>query len=243
MRGDDAIRSRAELSGLTPLLAFSSFVFSINYKNGIHRECRNECRRDFSLALVAGCSGDDAVAKPEGDLVGAYRAVFREANPYDDHRIGRDGGEIAARRFAASGPIDGPPILVIHGYPESQHLYDRVIPLLRPTRDVISFDFLGWGDSDKPDADSHCYDAASLKTDMEAVIAYFALKQLVVVVHDASGWPGIDWALDNPEQTAALVLLNTVYHPSAGATPPEGLAQFAASGPAAPSATFWWQRP
>jgi haloalkane dehalogenase len=37
------------------------------------------------------------------------------------------------------------------------------------------------------------------------------LQQPVLVVHDASGPPGIDWALDHPGQTAALVLLNTYY--------------------------------
>jgi pimeloyl-ACP methyl ester carboxylesterase len=118
----------------------------------------------------------------------------------------------------------------MHGYPDSQHLYDAVVPLLRRTHDVVTFDFLGWGDSDKPAPSAHRYDAASLRADLEAVLARFGLDRVVIVVHDASGWPGIDWSLDHPEQTAALVVLNTVYHPAATARPPEGLAQYAASG-------------
>ena len=47
------------------------------------------------------------------------------------------------------------------------------------------------------------------------------------MVHDASGWPGIDWALDNPDRVASLIVLNTVYHPSPASRPPEGLAQYA----------------
>jgi haloalkane dehalogenase len=34
----------------------------------------------------------------------------------------------------------------------------------------------------------------------------------VLVAHDASGLPAIDWALDNPGRVATLVLLNTYYH-------------------------------
>src|SRR6201987_2185870 len=36
------------------------------------------------------------------------------------------------------------------GFPDNLHLYDRVLPDLSPARRVITFDFLGWGASDKP---------------------------------------------------------------------------------------------
>jgi len=37
----------------------------------------------------------------------------------------------------------------MHGFPDNVHVYDRLIPALRG-RQVITFDFLGWGASDKP---------------------------------------------------------------------------------------------
>jgi haloalkane dehalogenase len=102
--------------------------------------------------------------------------------------------------------------------------------LLRRQREVVTFDFLGWGASDKPPPGVHRYDAASLRADLEAVMEHYGFEKSVLVVHDASGWPGIDWALDHPERVAALVILNTVYHPTETARPPEGLAQFAVVG-------------
>src|SRR5262245_17563660 len=43
----------------------------------------------------------------------------------------------------------GPTIVLMHGFPDSHHLYDRLVPYLRD-RHVVVFDFLGWGESDKP---------------------------------------------------------------------------------------------
>jgi haloalkane dehalogenase len=47
---------------------------------------------------------------------------------------------------------EGPTIVLMHGFPDNLHLYDRLIPHLSPPRRVIAFDFLGWGASDKPPA-------------------------------------------------------------------------------------------
>ena len=159
-----------------------------------------------------------------------YISAFRSRNPYTDHDVARGPYRLAARRFEASGPVSGPPVILLHGYPDSQHLYDAVVPILRRERDVVTFDFLGWGASDKPDPSSHRYDAAGLRADLEAVIDSFGYERATIVVHDASGWPGIDWALDHPDRVAALVILNTVYHPSATSRAPEGLDQYAGAG-------------
>jgi pimeloyl-ACP methyl ester carboxylesterase len=164
------------------------------------------------------------------DVVGRYIQHFRAQHPYTDHSIARGEYRLAARRFAPVEAASGPPVVLLHGYPDSQHLYDAVVPLLRRQREVVTFDFLGWGASDKPAPDAHRYDAASLRTDLDAVMAHFGFEKSVLVVHDASGWPGIDWALDHPERVAGLVILNTVYHPTETARPPEGLAQFAVPG-------------
>jgi pimeloyl-ACP methyl ester carboxylesterase len=172
------------------------------------------------------------VEEPPRSALDQYIEEFRDENPYTDREVTRGSYRLAARHFEASAAASGPPIILMHGYPDSQHLHDAVVPLLRREREVVTFDFLGWGASDKPGPSDHDYNAASLRTDLEAVIDHFDHDEVTLVVHDASGWPGIDWALDNPDRVASLVVLNTVYHPSPTATPPEGLAQYAASGPA-----------
>ena len=97
----------------------------------------------------------------------------------------------------------------MHGFPDNLHLYDRLIPYLWPPRRVVTFDFLGWGDSDKPLG--YAYTSKNQVLDLDAVIKQRKLGQLVLVAHDASGPPAIDWALEHSDQVAALVLLNTYY--------------------------------
>ncbi len=102
-----------------------------------------------------------------------------------------------------------PAIILMHGFPDNLHLYDRLVPYLSPRRRVVTFDFLGWGASDKPA--SYAYTATNQGLDLEAVIQQLALSQVILVAHDASGPPAIDWALAQPEHVAGLVLLNTYY--------------------------------
>jgi pimeloyl-ACP methyl ester carboxylesterase len=45
--------------------------------------------------------------------------------------------------------------------------------------------------------------------DLDTVIAQLKLGPVVLVAHDASGPPAIDWALAHPERVEGLVLLNT----------------------------------
>jgi pimeloyl-ACP methyl ester carboxylesterase len=60
--------------------------------------------------------------------------------------VQRDRYRIYAREY----PGEDPAIILMHGFPDNLHLYDRLVPYLSPPRRVITFDFLGWGSSDKP---------------------------------------------------------------------------------------------
>ena len=109
---------------------------------------------------------------------------------------------------------EGVPVVLMHGFPDNLHLYDRLFPHLAGRAPVIRFDFLGWGRSDKPTG--YPYTATNQVGDLAAVIdaasAHVDTERVVLVAHDASGPPAIDWALANPERVARLVLLNTYYH-------------------------------
>src|SRR5262249_12189083 len=104
----------------------------------------------------------------------------------------------------------GPPIILMHGFPDNHHLYDRLLPHLGGGR-VVTFDFLGWGDSDKP-AD-HAYTTDAQTAELDRVIAALNVDRVILVAHDASGPPAIDWALAHPDRVERLVLLNTYYSP------------------------------
>ena len=119
--------------------------------------------------------------------------------------VQRDQHRIYVREYAGEEPT----IILMHGFPDNLHLYDRLIPYLSPSRRIVTFDFLGWGDSDKPLG--YPYTAKNQEVDLDIVIKQLKLAQVVLVAHDASGPPAIDWALNHPDQVAALVLLNTYY--------------------------------
>jgi pimeloyl-ACP methyl ester carboxylesterase len=178
------------------------------------------------LALLLSACASPAVTQAAFD---AHQSRFSAAQPHVQHRVGRpDGGQLAVREFNPGLRGRSPTLVLMHGFPDNQHLYDALIPLLARSHHVLSFDFLGWGASDKPA--TALYDVASQRTDLDAVTAHFGLQQVVPVLHDMSGPVGIDWVLDNPQRSRALVLLNTYYNPSPTLQAPPAIEVFASKG-------------
>jgi haloalkane dehalogenase len=143
----------------------------------------------------------------------AERDFAADAVNYTETWVRRGAHRIYARTTGPArrdGDGAGPPLVLLHGFPDNLHLYDRLLPYLRPARQVVTFDFLGWGASDKPAG--YPYTATNQTGDLDAVIDQLGLDRVVLVAHDASGPPAIDWALAHPERVAGLVLLNTYYH-------------------------------
>jgi pimeloyl-ACP methyl ester carboxylesterase len=136
---------------------------------------------------------------------------------YDEPTVRREDHRLYVRDYPGSEPA----IILMHGFPDNLHLYDRVVPLLAEGRRVVTFDFLGWGRSDK--SAGYAYTASNQTGDLDAVIGHLQLDSVVLVAHDASGPPAIDWALDHPERVSALVLLNTYYGGMSGLRPPEAI--------------------
>jgi pimeloyl-ACP methyl ester carboxylesterase len=167
---------------------------------------------------------------------------------FKEQFIQRDQHRIYAREYAGEEPA----IILMHGFPDNLHLYDRLLPYLAPQRRIVTFDFLGWGSSDKPPG--YPYTAKNQEGDLDAVVKQLKLGQVVLVAHDASGPPAIDWAIDHSDQVAALVLLNTYYCEMPTLKPPEAIWLFSTAlvrGVARPVSRmfdnlifrrmYWWQ--
>jgi haloalkane dehalogenase len=169
------------------------------------------CAGLFSLSFLgaAGCASPVSTESRASDYK-QYIAEFKAKNTFIDHTLTRaDGHNINAREFGVAFKGKAPTIVMMHGFPDNQYLYDLLIPLLSNTRHVVTFDFLGWGKSQSPLGQK--YPVSVQYEDIRTVMASLKLDMVDVVVHDLSGQPGIDWALANPSKVAKLVLLNTYY--------------------------------
>ena len=133
---------------------------------------------------------------------------------YDEPTVRREDHRLYVRDYPGSEPA----IILMHGFGQPPPVRPRR-PLLAEGRRVVTFDFLGWGRSDKPAG--YAYTASNQTGDLDAVLD-LQLGSVVLVAHDASGPPAIDWALDHPERVSALVLLNTYYCRMSGVAPTGG---------------------
>src|SRR6516162_11708167 len=112
------------------------------------------------------------------------------------------------RLHVADHAGDEPALVLMHGFPDDSRIYDRLVPLLSPRR-AVTFDFLGYGASDRPQAGA--LDPAGHLHQLAAVLDELGIETAVLVGHDASGPVAIDYALAAPDRVGRLVLLNTYY--------------------------------
>ena len=98
-----------------------------------------------------------------------------------------DSGGVKLAVYTA-GPVDGPPILLVHGWPEIAYSWTPVMPALAAAGyRVIAPDLRGFGRSDCP-ADIADYRIDRLMDDIEAVLDYYGYETAVLCGHD---WGGI----------------------------------------------------
>ena len=95
--------------------------------------------------------------------------------------LGPDGAGVWAARLPAARPSGAPPALVLHGFPTCSFDWRLVLPQLQAGRDVVLFDFVGFGLSAKPD---RRYSLRMHADVTEAVAAHFALTEVDLVTHD-----------------------------------------------------------
>jgi pimeloyl-ACP methyl ester carboxylesterase len=93
--------------------------------------------------------------------------------------------EIRGRRlFVIDLPAEreaGPPVFILHGAPTSSIDWREVVPALRRERRVVTFDFLGFGLSEKPDQRYSLFEQADL---VEGVAERLGLRRVALVTHD-----------------------------------------------------------
>lgn len=105
---------------------------------------------------------------------------------------------------------NGPPVLLLHGHPQTHAMWHRVAPRLAETYTIVCADLRGYGDSSKPPTteDHSPYSKRAMARDMVEVMRHLGFERFAVVGHDRGGRCAYRMALDHPERIAALSVLD-----------------------------------
>jgi haloacetate dehalogenase len=106
----------------------------------------------------------------------------------------------------------GPPVLLLHGFPETHLMWRDVAPLLARSFTVVCADLRGYGRSGCPaSADDHApYAKRALARDMVTVMERLGFDQFSMVGHDRGGRVAYRLALDHAQRVTRLAVLDIV---------------------------------
>jgi haloacetate dehalogenase len=107
---------------------------------------------------------------------------------------------------------EGPPVLLLHGYPQTHVMWHRVAPALAARFTVVCPDLRGYGDSAKPSSDeTHAtYSKRVMAEDQLEVMHTLGFERFAAVGHDRGARLARRLALDRPESVDRLVLLDII---------------------------------
>jgi len=105
---------------------------------------------------------------------------------------------------------DGPPVLMLHGYPQTHAMWHKVAPLLARDYTVVCADLRGYGDSSKPRGiPGHGnYSKRAMARDMAEAMAELGFLGFHVVGHDRGGRVAHRLARDYPRRVRTLTVLD-----------------------------------
>ncbi len=124
---------------------------------------------------------------------------------FESRRIQTSGSEIFLRRAG-----NGPPLLLLHGYPQTHVIWHKIAPALAEHFSVITPDLRGYGDSGKPesDADHRRYSKRAMALDMVEVMDALGFERFSVAGHDRGGRVAHRLARDHPARVDKLAVLD-----------------------------------
>ena len=124
-----------------------------------------------------------------------------------EHRAETDGVEIFARIGGS-----GPPLLLIHGFPQTHAMWHRVAPELMRHFTCIMPDLRGYGYSSCPpnDANNLAYSKRAMAQDLIGLMAGLGYRRFAVVGHDRGARAAYRMALDHPAAVNSLAVLDIV---------------------------------
>ncbi|RZT84371.1 haloacetate dehalogenase [Pseudonocardia sediminis] len=105
---------------------------------------------------------------------------------------------------------EGPPVLLLHGFPQTHALWHRIGPELARTHTVVCPDLRGYGDSGRPaERDDHAgYSFRAMAADQVAVMAQLGFDEFAVIGHDRGARVTHRMTLDHPSAVTRAGVLD-----------------------------------
>jgi haloacetate dehalogenase len=124
-----------------------------------------------------------------------------------EHRQTVGGVEIFARIGG-----EGPPLLLIHGFPQTHAMWHRIAPALMQRFTCVMPDLRGYGFSACPPNDSAnaAYSKRAMAKDLIGLMQSLGYRKFAVAGHDRGGRVGYRMALDHPAAVSCLAVLDIV---------------------------------
>jgi len=126
---------------------------------------------------------------------------------FADHEVPTGRGSVFAR---VGG--DGPPLLLLHGYPQTHLMWHSTAPLLTGGHTVVVADLPGYGASFRPTPtpDHTAHSKRALAADLVEAMAVLGHDRFAVAGHDRGGRVAYRMALDHPDRVRAAAVLDVV---------------------------------
>ncbi len=107
---------------------------------------------------------------------------------------------------------DGPPLLLLHGFPQTHAMWHRIAPALAAHFHLVMPDLRGYGDSDKPPgtADHFAYSKRAMAEDMVALMDALGFERFRVAAHDRGARVTHRMALDHPARVSRACVMDIV---------------------------------
>jgi pimeloyl-ACP methyl ester carboxylesterase len=112
--------------------------------------------------------------------------------------------------YVHGGPVDGPAVIMLHGYTDSSFSFSRVLPLMPAHLRVIAVDQRGHGNSDRP---ASGYSVDAFASDLLSLMDALAIDSATLVGHSMGSFVARRAAERAPDRIRRLVLIGTALSP------------------------------
>jgi pimeloyl-ACP methyl ester carboxylesterase len=121
-----------------------------------------------------------------------------------------DSAAAAPRKVRVARLGSGPPLVLLHGYPDNLQIWSALAPRLARRHEVFAFDWPGMGDSEAWPGGAT---PAHMSDRLRALLDHWRVERVALAGHDMGGQPALAFAARHPSRVQRLVVMNSLVLP------------------------------